>query len=171
MSVQLFGDDVLFGQRFLSCQGFYRGKLDGVYGTITGDEVAIALDPATSSILEEGTGTDETPGRYRLEAKLQWKGIKAGGDNANGGRLRVSWGGDNAKSLLAPAVLALLGTRVNALNGVPGSGRSVTSNNSIMRGFTCTMRSSASSSTTPSTRCRFFFCTSKIRTAPYGCAF
>ncbi len=32
-----------------------------------GDEVAIALDPATSSILEPGTGTDEVPGRYRLE--------------------------------------------------------------------------------------------------------
>ena len=32
-----------------------------------GDEVAIALDPAASSILEPGTGTDEVPGRYRLE--------------------------------------------------------------------------------------------------------
>jgi len=36
-----------------------------------GDEVAIALDPATSSILEEGTGTADSdgraiPGRYRL---------------------------------------------------------------------------------------------------------
>lgn len=32
-----------------------------------GEQVAIALDPATSSILEPGTGTDEAPGRYRLE--------------------------------------------------------------------------------------------------------
>jgi enolase len=32
-----------------------------------GEQVAIALDPATSSILEAGTGTDGAPGRYRLE--------------------------------------------------------------------------------------------------------
>ncbi|HZL32829.1 MAG TPA: phosphopyruvate hydratase, partial [Verrucomicrobiae bacterium] len=32
-----------------------------------GDEVAIALDPATSSILVEGTGIDEVTGLYRLE--------------------------------------------------------------------------------------------------------
>jgi enolase len=32
-----------------------------------GEQVAIALDPATSSILEPGTGTDGAPGRYRLE--------------------------------------------------------------------------------------------------------
>ncbi len=31
-----------------------------------GDEVAIALDPATSSILVEGTGTGDVPGRYNL---------------------------------------------------------------------------------------------------------
>ena len=31
-----------------------------------GEDVAIALDPAVSSILVEGTGNDETPGRYRL---------------------------------------------------------------------------------------------------------
>ncbi len=31
-----------------------------------GHEVAIALDPATSSILVEGTGTDDVPGRYNL---------------------------------------------------------------------------------------------------------
>ncbi len=31
-----------------------------------GDEVAIALDPATSSILVEGTGTEDVPGRYSL---------------------------------------------------------------------------------------------------------
>ncbi len=32
-----------------------------------GDEVAIALDPATSSILVEGTGTGKVTGQYRLE--------------------------------------------------------------------------------------------------------
>ena len=32
-----------------------------------GEQVAIALDPATSSILEEGTGVVGVPGRYRLE--------------------------------------------------------------------------------------------------------
>jgi enolase len=32
-----------------------------------GDEVAIALDPATSSILVEGTGTGRATGQYRLE--------------------------------------------------------------------------------------------------------
>src|SRR5204863_4643532 len=31
-----------------------------------GEQVAIALDPATSSILVEGTGTDDVTGRYRL---------------------------------------------------------------------------------------------------------
>ena len=32
-----------------------------------GEDVAIALDPATSSILEEGTGAEGVTGRYRLE--------------------------------------------------------------------------------------------------------
>ena len=32
-----------------------------------GDQIAIALDPATSSILEAGTGVAGVPGRYRLE--------------------------------------------------------------------------------------------------------
>ncbi|HYK95545.1 MAG TPA: phosphopyruvate hydratase [Candidatus Dormibacteraeota bacterium] len=34
-----------------------------------GVDVALALDPAVSSILVEGTGTDEVPGRYRLETE------------------------------------------------------------------------------------------------------
>jgi enolase len=34
-----------------------------------GEEVAIALDPAVSSILVEGTGNSDTPGRYRLESE------------------------------------------------------------------------------------------------------
>ena len=32
-----------------------------------GEQIAIALDPATSSILEEGTGVGDVPARYRLE--------------------------------------------------------------------------------------------------------
>jgi enolase len=42
-----------------------------------GEQVAIALDPATSSILEPGTGTDERPGRYRLER--EGRTLDAGG--------------------------------------------------------------------------------------------
>ena len=34
-----------------------------------GEDVALALDPATSSILVEGTGDDDVPGRYRLETE------------------------------------------------------------------------------------------------------
>jgi enolase len=34
-----------------------------------GEDVALALDPATSSILVEGTGDDHVPGRYRLETE------------------------------------------------------------------------------------------------------
>jgi enolase len=34
-----------------------------------GEDVAIALDPAVSSILVEGTGDHDTPGRYRLETE------------------------------------------------------------------------------------------------------
>jgi enolase len=34
-----------------------------------GEDVALALDPATSSILVEGTGDGEVPGRYRLETE------------------------------------------------------------------------------------------------------
>ena len=34
-----------------------------------GEDVAIGLDPAVSSILVEGTGDKDTPGRYRLETE------------------------------------------------------------------------------------------------------
>src|SRR5689334_2337434 len=34
-----------------------------------GDDVAIALDPAVTSIIVEGTGDKDTPGRYRLETE------------------------------------------------------------------------------------------------------
>jgi peptidoglycan L-alanyl-D-glutamate endopeptidase CwlK len=35
MSAQLFRDDILYLQRFLSCSGCYAGALDGVYGPVT----------------------------------------------------------------------------------------------------------------------------------------
>lgn len=35
MSARLFSDDVLFEQRLLACGGYYKGKLDGVYGPMT----------------------------------------------------------------------------------------------------------------------------------------
>lgn len=35
MSVQLFGEDTLFLQRFLQGAGFYTAKLDGIYGEKT----------------------------------------------------------------------------------------------------------------------------------------
>jgi enolase len=34
-----------------------------------GEDIALGLDPAVSSILVEGTGHDDTPGRYRLETE------------------------------------------------------------------------------------------------------
>lgn len=53
MSAQLFPDDILFLQRFLSCCGFYAGALDGLYGAKTaaaeaafdaeGDRIAAAV--------------------------------------------------------------------------------------------------------------------------------
>lgn len=43
MSAQLFRDDILYLQRFLSCSGCYAGALDGTYGPITaGAEQAFA---------------------------------------------------------------------------------------------------------------------------------
>lgn len=35
MSQRLFPDDVLFDQRLLKCGGFYKAKLDGIYGPLT----------------------------------------------------------------------------------------------------------------------------------------
>lgn len=35
MSALLFPEDVLFQQRFLACGGFYKGKLDSIYGPKT----------------------------------------------------------------------------------------------------------------------------------------
>jgi enolase len=39
-----------------------------------GEDVALALDPAVSSILVEGTGDHDTPGRYRLESEKRTLG-------------------------------------------------------------------------------------------------
>jgi peptidoglycan L-alanyl-D-glutamate endopeptidase CwlK len=35
MSTRLFKEDLLFEQRLLKCGGFYRGKLDALYGNLT----------------------------------------------------------------------------------------------------------------------------------------
>lgn len=35
MSAQLFGDDVIFQQRFLKCAGLYTGEIDGIWGPLT----------------------------------------------------------------------------------------------------------------------------------------
>jgi hypothetical protein len=77
------------------------------WSTDKGDAKEVNLGGKDSLYLKIGTekGADWrlplslSPGRYRLETKLQWKGIKAGGDTAKGGRLRVFGGGDAAKSI------------------------------------------------------------------------
>lgn len=47
MSVVLFPDDILFDQRLLACGGFYKDKLDGLYG----DKTRAAEDAAHESYL------------------------------------------------------------------------------------------------------------------------
>lgn len=52
MSVQLFGEDTLFMQRFLQGAGFYQGKLDGIHGKKT-DAAINAFEEKTSAIAAE----------------------------------------------------------------------------------------------------------------------
>jgi len=47
MSVKLFGEDILFLQRFLKSAGFYTGNLDGIYGKMT-DAALNAFECANS---------------------------------------------------------------------------------------------------------------------------
>lgn len=47
MSTRLFKEDLLFEQRLLKCGGFYRGKLDALYGNLTRE----AEDAAYASYL------------------------------------------------------------------------------------------------------------------------
>jgi peptidoglycan L-alanyl-D-glutamate endopeptidase CwlK len=49
MSVQLFGEDILFLQRFLKGAGFYQAKLDGDYGEMT-DAALTAFEKTTEEI-------------------------------------------------------------------------------------------------------------------------
>jgi peptidoglycan LD-endopeptidase CwlK len=52
MSLRLFGEDVLFLQRFLTSAGFYRDTLDGKYGDHT-DEALTAFEKVTEAIADE----------------------------------------------------------------------------------------------------------------------
>lgn len=51
MSVQLFGEDTLFLQRFLKGAGFYQAKLDGIYGEKT-DTAVNAFEERTMEIAD-----------------------------------------------------------------------------------------------------------------------
>jgi peptidoglycan L-alanyl-D-glutamate endopeptidase CwlK len=52
MSVQLFGEDTLFLQRFLQGIGFYQGILDGIHGEKT-DAAVDAFEKLTAEIASE----------------------------------------------------------------------------------------------------------------------
>ena len=51
MSVQLFGEDTLFLQRFLQGAGFYKDTLDGIYGEKT-DAAVNAFEERTAEIAD-----------------------------------------------------------------------------------------------------------------------
>ena len=55
MSLQLFGEDVIFLQRFLKCCAFYDGKIDGIWGSKT--DAAVAQFDAESSAIAAELGT------------------------------------------------------------------------------------------------------------------
>ncbi|MBW4934151.1 D-alanyl-D-alanine carboxypeptidase family protein [Marinobacter sp. F4206] len=52
MSDRLFGEDVLFFQRLLKSEGFYRGALDGLWGRIS-EAAATALDAEYENLKDE----------------------------------------------------------------------------------------------------------------------
>ena len=58
MSVQLFGEDVTFLQRFLKCTGFYAGRIDGDYGPIT--DAALHTFETTGVAIAVELGTFDT---------------------------------------------------------------------------------------------------------------
>lgn len=72
MSAQLFHDDVLFLQRFLSCCNFYADRLDGLYGPNTRDAEA-AFDQASETIAaQEGRFDPRSEGNIRsLQIRAQ----------------------------------------------------------------------------------------------------
>lgn len=49
MGARLFKDDIIFLQQFLKSGGFYRGKIDGLWGTKT-DAAAIKFDEASGEV-------------------------------------------------------------------------------------------------------------------------
>ncbi|WP_428357535.1 D-alanyl-D-alanine carboxypeptidase family protein [Methyloprofundus sp.] len=55
MSYELFGDDVLFFQRLLKADGFYIGRLDGLWGPLT--ETASNAFDAEYEVAREELGT------------------------------------------------------------------------------------------------------------------
>ena len=55
MSLQLFGEDVIFLQRFLKCCAFYNGKIDGSWGSET--DTAVARFDAESAAIAAELGT------------------------------------------------------------------------------------------------------------------
>ena len=72
MSLQLFGEDVIFLQRFLKCCAFYHGKIDGIWGSKT--DVAVAQFDAEASAIAAELGTfDVASERYirTLQPKAQ----------------------------------------------------------------------------------------------------
>ncbi len=52
MSLRLFGEDVLFLQRFLTCAGFYMDELDGRYGENT-DKALTEFEQKSQEIADE----------------------------------------------------------------------------------------------------------------------
>jgi peptidoglycan L-alanyl-D-glutamate endopeptidase CwlK len=71
MSDRLFGEDVLFFQRLLKSEGFYRGALDGLWGRIS-ETAATAFD-AEYDKLKDGLGTFDR----RTEQKISSLSIRA----------------------------------------------------------------------------------------------
>lgn len=71
MSDRLFGEDVLFFQRLLKSEGFYRGVLDGLWGRIS-EAAATAFDTEYEKLKDE-LGTFDR----RTEQKISSLSIRA----------------------------------------------------------------------------------------------
>jgi peptidoglycan L-alanyl-D-glutamate endopeptidase CwlK len=52
VSFRLFGDDVVFLQRFLKCSGLYAGALDGIWGRRT-DAAMMAFEQQTGALADQ----------------------------------------------------------------------------------------------------------------------
>lgn len=71
MSDRLFGEDVLFFQRLLKSEGFYRGALDGLWGPIS-ELAATAFDTEYEKLKDELGSFDR-----RTEQKISSLSIRA----------------------------------------------------------------------------------------------